>query len=241
MNHQNAMYGMSWKQRQEYRANRSTQIAAKKDAKTATLSRLANIIITIEDAFKPEADMLHAQIVKAWDKAYRFVLANGKDFNTVRTAYTGIDVEKCPEWKGGFKNVNGRGYGEFTAEYKAHMSVTEPYDRARAKFADTKEAAICIYKIYTAQAIFDHATKDADEIVEANKFKLLDGVARYMQEYQTAEVKECFVTRHVKGFQGEFILTTDKGVRILSARAITAQGPVISFHWRYIIHVKTVS
>lgn len=124
MNHQNAMYGMSWKQRQEYRANRSTQIAAEKDAKKAALSRLANIIITIEDAFKPEADKLHAEIMKSWDKAYRFVLANTGvfdlgTFNTIRTAMTGVDVNKCPEWKGGFKNVNGRGYGEFTAEYNS--------------------------------------------------------------------------------------------------------------------------
>lgn len=96
-------------------------------------------------------------------------------------------------------------------------------------------------KLYSAKGVYNHATKDADEIVEANKFKLLDGVARYMQDYQTAEVKEHFITRSVKGFQGEFILTTNKGTRILTARAITVQGPIVSFHWRYIIHVKPVS
>lgn len=233
-----ATYGMNWKERQEYRVKRSAQIANEKTAKQDTLSRLMDMIIAIEDAFKPEADQLFAKVVKSFTTAHAYVMDHGQTYNAVRTAYTGFDIDanRIPMFTGR-KYVAGT-FSKYTPEYEAYKKLEDFQSNIQAKFTGTTAATICVRKLYDLADLIPFAEKEAAEIVAANKAKLLQGVARYMGGYQTVEVKDHFVKQGVKGFQGEFTLITDKGPRLFTCKAITAEGPIVSFHWRYIIHVK---
>lgn len=231
---------MNYKEREAYRLKRKDQIANEKSAKEETLNRLADINIAIEDAFKPEADRLFDQIVTAYRKAYLYVRVNGETYNAVRTAYTGYDIDANP-----IPYFNGRRYigssqGQYTPEYLEHKKKADFQSGINAQFGGTMMATICMRSLDTLEKLLSYAEKEATETVAANKYKLLDGVARYMGEYQTAQVVEHFVRQGVKGFQGDFTLNTDKGRRLFTCKAITAEGPIVSFHWRFIIHVKEI-
>lgn len=231
-------YGMSYKEREAYRLSRKFQIANEKTAKQDTLARFMDTVIAIEDAFKPEADRLFARIVQSWKEARQYVIKNGSTYNAVRTAYTGYDVDANP-----IPYFTGRQYigRNYTPEYEEYNQKMESQREANRKFTGTMYDTIITRKLYEAPALIAFAEKQAAEVVEANKIKLLDGVARYLYPYQTVEVKSTdFVKAGVKGFQGEFTLITDKGMRLFTCKAITAEGPIVSFHWRYIIHVKEI-
>lgn len=236
-----ATYGMSWKDRETYRLNRKASIANEKGEKAATIARLMDMVIEIEDAIKPEADRLFANVVAAWKKAHAFVLANGKTWNAVRTAKTGVDIEAEMAKIGPAPLKYARGsYNTWSPEYVAYKEAMKPIEQANAWFNNTLEKDVVAKELYNPSNLLAHAEKEARYIVEANKAKLLDGIARYMGEYQTATVNRKDVKLGAKGFQGEFNLTTDKGPRLFTCKAITAEGPIVSFHWRYIIHVKTL-
>lgn len=230
-------YGMTFKERNDYRLSRKKAIANEKDAKAATISRLMDMVIAVEDAIKPEADRLFAQVVAAWKKAHAFVMANGQTWNAVQTAYTGFDCEanKLPDQP---YPQYVRGTGQYTEAYKAWLTLKEPHTRSYEEFSGTLEREIVSRQCYDKAELLILAEARAARVVEDNKVKLLDGVARYMGEYQTAKVVRHIVGPGAKGFEGRFNLVTDKGPRLFTCKAITAEGPIVSFHWRYIIHVK---
>lgn len=242
--------GMNYYQRRAYAAARKDQIAAGKQAKVNTLARLQEAVYQIEMAFKPEADKLFAQIVASWKAAYDTVRKYGGNLNDrattrnkVRTAITGRDfeAEPIPEFKGN-KYSNGQGFGEWTSEYKKYVVDQAGPKALESSFIETKEAYLIDYSILRESSLMEHAEKEAAKIVEANKYKLLDSVARYLGEFETVTVtNKDFVKASIKGFQGDFYITTDKGPRLFTCKAITAEGPIVSFHWRFIAHVKEVA
>lgn len=233
-----ATQGMNWKQRQAYRLKRRLEIANEKATKEDTVNRLMEMVIAIEDAFKPEADALHAKIVASWIKAHAFVMANGKTLNEVRTAKTGFDCDanKLPQ-EPYPKYTNSR--ADYTEAWKVWYKLAQPHRESIEGFNNTIERDIIGNNLYDDARLLARAHSTATEIVLSNKAKLLNGVARYMRQYKTAIVDRCEVKCGVKGFQGNFYLTTDQGPRLFTCKAITASGPIVSFHWRYIIHVKS--
>lgn len=234
-------YGMNYQQRQEYRAQRSAQIARGKNAKVATLDRLKETVIIIEDAFKPEADRLYKYVVSTWVSAHAFVMESGQTYNSVRTALTGRDFEAnpIPEFRGTtYVSRNGK----YTDAYARHLREIQAPLAVLKMFDATQQAFIITHRLFDLHKLTVHAEKDAAEIVEANKAKLLNAVATYLAEFETVTVtNKDFVKASIKGFQGDFYITTDKGPRLFTCKAITAEGPVISFHWRFIAHVKEVT
>lgn len=238
-------YGMSFKERQEYRLARKAQIASEKDAKEVTISRLTATILAIEKAFKPEADKLYKSIVDSYISAYDFCLANGgfENKNSVRTAVVGVDLDALPKIDDYYvlPMYENRGFRTYTAGYLTWKTEKDRRDELKFRFNNSKKGIIFTHKLFTLELLMAFATKDADEILEANKAKLIDGVARYLRSYEQVQVASTNkVKAYAKGFQGEFKLITDKGNRLFTCKAITAEGPVVSFHWRYIIHVKEI-
>lgn len=236
-------YGMSYKERTEYRLARKAEIANEKSAKTVAISRLTETILAIEAAFKPEADKLHKTIVDSWVAAYSFCLANGgfEHLNVVRTAIVGEDLDALPKIDDCYRlpmYVN-RGFREYTEGYKIWKKESDFRSELKAWFNNSKQGKIFSNKLFTTELLLAHATKEADEIIEDNKAKLIDGIARYLRFYgQVKVIGKNFVKAYAKGFQGEFDLDTEKGAIKFKCKAITAEGPIVSFHWRYIIHVK---
>lgn len=240
---------LTYAERQKYAAARKAEIANGKQAKSDTLDRLRETTRVIEEAFQPEADKLFKQIVDGWIKSFDYVIKHGGGdragaqitYNRVRTVYTGRNFETnpIPSFKG--QKYTGR-HEVKSEEWYQYLQQIEPLEALKQAFADTQMAFIIDHGwAYDSKAVIDYANKDAKLTVEANKYKLLDGIARYLQPYQTAEVESKEEVRaYAKGFQGEFILKTDQGRIKFTTKAITAEGPVVSFHWRYIIHVKNM-
>lgn len=248
MRRNNRLSYMNYQERQAYRANRSTQIANEKQAVQDTITRLGEAVTAIEDAFKPEAEKLHASIIAQWNRAFKFVLAHVVDFklsyeerlNNVRTAKVGRDFIKdpIPGFKGE-KYVNRMGYGRLTDEYAQYQDRIAPSLRMRNSFVETDEYTLLTHLIDTQVKLDKWALKNANELVEANKFKLLNGVGEYLMNFQSVKVvSKNSVKAYAKGFQGLFHLVTDKGNFTFDCKAIVAEGPIVSAHWRYIIHVK---
>lgn len=246
-------FGMSYKEREAHRLARKSQIANEKQAKADTLTRLMDFVLTIEDAFKPEADRLFAQVVDGWKKSHKLVMENlmpstpgrvnySNTYNKVRTVITGrdFDADPIPEFTGS-KYVNHYS-SRYSDAYVTYVNQTERPRELKKSFDTTQHAFIITRNLYDNAKLLAHAEKEAADIVESNKAKLLNAVAQYLGEFQTVEVKgKDFVKAHAKGFQGEFYIITDKGPRLFECRAITASGPIVSFHWRFIAHVKAWS
>lgn len=167
-------------------------------------------------------------------------MKNGETYNAVRTVYTGYDIDANPIPYFNGRRYIGSSFNQYTPEYQEYKKKINYQSGINAQFSSTMMATICRRELYTLKKACTLAEKEAADVVEANKYKLLDGVARYMGEYQTAQVIEYFVHQGAKGFQGHFTLNTDKSRRLFTCKAITAEGPIVSFHWRYIIHVKEI-
>lgn len=239
-------YNMSYRDRQAYAAKRKAQIANDKQAKVDTLDRLKETVRVIEEAFQPEADRLFKNVVAAWTHAWKNVYQYGGKLNDMRTTYNAVrtgmlgrDFEATPIPV--FKGVKYTDRGLRSKAYLDYKEQVEPLEALMASFDPSMEATIIRGSYYSKTRFDEFANSEATKEVEANKAKLLSGVARYLAEFKTVTVtgKES-VKASVKGFQGVFYLWTDKGPKLFDCKAITAEGPIVSFHWRFIIHVKDI-
>lgn len=227
--------GRTYRERADHRAARKAQIAEEMAKLAATAGRLSAIIAAIETAFQAESGKLFDRIVQSWKMAHLFVMGNGSTYEKVRTAYTGIDFEALPfRFQGAIKDADGK----YTAAYVDYFDKKQQRPHAEKYFNASKEGFICIHNLRDMDKLITHAERDATAILAANKVKLLAGIAKYMQSYETATVEHYMVHQGAKGFEGQFVLLTDKGKVLFTCKAITAQGAIVSFHWRYLIHVK---
>lgn len=226
--------GKSYKERQQQRAENAAIKIAEKDRHEATLIRLQNFVAIIEEAFKPEADRLHANVVNHWISALEFAVQAGGDEKALYELINGVSFKE--------------GVADVLYVSKTNVEDRKLYDRLvqqrsnRWERFSSSPAKIVIDRglTYNAAKFTEFAEKEATDTVEFNKYKLFHNITKYLHIFETVEVLDRKVRNSVKGFEGVFTLNTNKGKYQFKCEAIDVNGPIIRFHYRYIANLSAL-
>lgn len=224
-------FNKSYQERLADRKANAAIRAAASERKAGTLQRLASFMHVIEESFKPEAKSMFNSIMVSWAEAYLVCKTNKFDEKETRRAVADYDFSVTP------KHV-GRTHPDYAALQRENELRAWRWERWM-KSLEYRIIQLC-FTDYNQQ-VMPYAEKEAHAQVEDAKTKLFDSVARKLEGFQTVEVESTILVKNgVKGFQGEFIIITDKGRFDFECKAVPAEGEIQRFHYRYLAHVKSL-
>lgn len=214
-------------ERKQNKANREALEAAH----LATLERIQEVVTHIEAAFKPEADRLHLRVCTSWMKAREFAVSVNGD---AREGAKKFGVPEYPVAPIGYHYRQKHLFPEYE-------KLKEEHDEWSRNWTSSKAFTLIIRKLWAVDFIFtNHMMKNADDILAQEKYKLLHSVTKYLAGFKELTVTHNRVVRNVEGFEGRFLLMTEKGRVVFNCRAIYAGGEHMlkRLHTRFISRIK---
>jgi len=223
---------------QERQATRDRNKKAKDQLANALLT-FADVAKTIEDAFQPESEKLYADEIRKWEAALVKARECKGNYETLYLLITGHPYNREP----------------LLRFHKDHPDYAAA-EKKRSEEKDRNEQVIASYEyqLYKTFAYGSHrgvpyteglekgfkefAESHAFQVVEHNKTKLRAGIAKMLIEFKTCKVVRYTLRRGMKGFEGRFLLDTDKGQFAFECFSIWVWGILVESHARYLTYVK---